>query len=339
MLVISNFKGSSYFSSDIERFGTNQPELRQKLIYNKLSQYKDKYTILIPCIELSKESLSELKIHDNDYLDFLEKVYDNFLELRDDDYNNSDGIIPHHFSKNKSCLKILPLWRQLGYYCDDFMTPINSDTYTLSIESANNCYVAVDMLQKWDKIYCLNTNPGHHARRDGCSGYCYINNAYVCVSRLIDQKRVVVIDLDYHAGTHEIYKNDHRVMSISIHADPKYEYPTFSGHECENTEYNYNIIFPKKATWNEYSICLNQAMDLIKKYDPDIVIVPFGGDTFYNDPDASKLYGCGLQLDDYIKMGQEINRLNKKTIVTQEGGYYMEKMPDIVDNFLTGLLG
>lgn len=341
MLVITNFKGKDQFNSLIERPGTNKPELRQEYIYNKLLSCKDKYNILNPINQLTKEYLIELKVHDGDYLSFLENAYDSFLKTPDDDYIRSDGIIPYHFSKNKSYgrYKSLPIWKQFGYYCDDVQTPINSDTYRISMESANNCYVAVDMLLLHNKIYCLNTYPGHHARRDGCSGYCYINNPYVCAAKLLlYKKRVAVLDLDYHAGTHEIFPNNDQILTISIHADPKYEYPTFSGYESENTEQNHNIIFPNKATWTEYVKCLDKGINLIKNFNPDVIIIPFGGDTFKDDPDPSKLYGCSLELEDYTKMGQEISKLNKKVVVTQEGGYCMDKITEIVDNFLIGLL-
>ena len=189
MLVLTNFVDIDQFDIEINRYGTNKPELRQKNIYNKLLENKDKYQVLNPYIVLTKDELINLNIHDNDYIDFLEGAYSSFTQNPDNDYLKSDGIIPYHLSKNKfyQSYKNLPLWRQLGHFCDDVITPINNDTYKVSIESANNCFVAVDLIELNDKIYCLNTYPGHHARRDGCSGHCYINNAYVCVSRLISK--------------------------------------------------------------------------------------------------------------------------------------------------------
>jgi acetoin utilization deacetylase AcuC-like enzyme len=338
MLVLTDFDESA---SNVERCGTNKPEERQRRIYEKLSSDGAKYRIQSTPNHLTKRELTLLGIHREDYIDFLEGAYDSFISNEDSDYIlRSDGIVPDHFSKGKSYQSYnkLVLWRQMGHYCDDVFTPINGDTFKTSMRSANNCFVAAAAIESNDRIYCLNTYPGHHARRDGYSGYCYINNAYVCASvLLLKGYSVAILDLDYHAGTHEIFPNNGNLLSISIHADPKYEYPSFSGHEDENTKYNHNIIFPKRATWDQYKVLIGRALALIRDFNPDIVIVPFGGDTYKDDPDASDLYGCNLELEDYIKMGNMVSSLGKRVIVTQEGGYCMDKIADIVDNFLAGL--
>ena len=342
-LVITNYRNDfDQFDRNIKRSGTNQPEERQEKIYNKLV---GKYPIYVPNIELTKNIIIGLNAHDYYYLTFLEKAYETFLENPDKDYLKPDGIIPYHFSRRKSFQSNhnSAYWKQIGYYCDDVMTPINSDTYKISMESANNCYVAVNMLKLYDCIYCLNTYPGHHAMFAGYGGYCYLNNAYICAKALVVQDyKVAVLDLDYHAGNgiQEILiltENYNNILSVSIHADPKYEYPTFSGFLYENTNNHHNIIFAKKASWIEYKICLDRALTMINKFNPDVIIVPFGGDTYKDDKDASELYGCSLELDDYVKMGNEINKLKKKVIVTQEGGYCMDMMPKIIDNLLEGL--
>lgn len=416
MLVVTNYRGEpNQFDGKIERHGTNKPELRQKLIHDHLLERG--YRFHVPWMGMTENDLVDLGVHDSDYLCFLRNAYTSYVETPDSDYERPDGIIPYHFSRHDGAFDVgrqqLPYWKQMGYYGDDVLTPINGDTYKIAMQSANNCYVAGQLIDGDDAgadvgadadagvdiIYCLNTYPGHHATHRGYSGYCYLNNAYVCAGKLVkDGHRVAVLDVDYHAGTHDVpvtgfRKNARtnvetlfrvfglgmlvlsmliwgmssvylvlfgmfplvtllgaeriypifrrvfpgRIMTISIHADPRADYPTFSGFEEENTAENKNIIFPPKATWAEYSVCLARALDQIRRFDPDVVVVPFGGDTYKEDGDASKLYGCALELDDYVKMGRMIGGLGKKVVVTQEGGYCMEKMPQIVDNLLTGL--
>src|SRR5207249_2827023 len=150
----------------------------------------------------------DLEVDNRDYISFLKIAYDSFLKEPDHDYVRPDGLIPYHFSRHKSynSYRGLPYWKQMGHFCDDSITPINGDTYRISMESANNCYEAAKMVgSSYDVIYCLNTYPGHHAVHDGYSGYCYLNNAYVCAAKLMqDRKRVAILDIDTHAGTHDI---------------------------------------------------------------------------------------------------------------------------------------
>lgn len=262
------------------------------------------------------------------------------------DFYNQGGLMPNHFTRHKifQTFEDLPIWKQCGYFCDDSMTPIQMETFDVAMQSANNGYWASNNIDKCkhNLIYCLNTYPGHHAMSDGYGGYCFLNNCAIVASNLINNygKKVVVLDIDYHCGNAipDIFDIDNeQILMISIHADSRFEYPSFSGFTKENTTNNHNIIFPKKATWTEYSECLGEALCLINKFDPDVIILAFGADTLIDDPDASILYGCALQVDDYKKIGKIIGQLNKPTIVMQEGGYSLDYIPAIVENLLCGL--
>jgi acetoin utilization deacetylase AcuC-like enzyme len=148
------------------------------------------------------------------------------------------------------------------------------------------------------------------------------------------------LDLDYHAGngTQDIFDGRNDIMRISIHADPKYDYPSFSGYATENTKTNINIIFDKKCPIDKYILYVSTAMFHINQFDPDVLIIPLGTDTLKTDPDASKLYGANLETNDFITIGKLIkNTFNKNIIVTQEGGYDLDNVPTAVHNFLLGI--
>jgi histone deacetylase 8 len=44
----------------------------------------------------------------------------------------------------------------------------------------------------------------HHARKDKAGGFCYVNDAVLCITRLLQEpqlfERVAYIDLDVHHG-------------------------------------------------------------------------------------------------------------------------------------------
>jgi acetoin utilization deacetylase AcuC-like enzyme len=336
----------------IERNGTNRPELRQKLIMDRLSKY-DYEIAPLSYDTLSNEELLK-KIHDHNYIDFLKEVYTNFENFNDEEYKREDsGIIPSNFTKNEKNIHKLEYYRQIGYYASDLATPIYENTFDVinmcvDVAVRTKDYVS-DGLSK--TIYCSMTYPGHHAKTKEYGGYCFVNNACIIAEVNSDKyDNICFFDLDYHAGdgTHEIIeklskKNKNKnYLSVSIHADPQYEYPSFTCYEDENTDIITNIIFPKKAGIGEYVECLKQAIDIIKKKFHEkefLMIIPFGADTYSNDIDVSKLYGCDLEIPDYLKIGKFIRSAFKDTviIITQEGGYFIEDVPEIVDNFITGL--
>ena len=71
----------------------------------------------------------------------------------------------------------------------------------------------------------------------------------------------------------------------------------------------------------------------------EILIVPFGGDTYKDDPDASDLCRCSLDIEDYKNIGEliSLNFPDIPIVVTQEGGYNMENISNIVHSFLSGI--
>jgi acetoin utilization deacetylase AcuC-like enzyme len=74
--------------------------------------------------------------------------------------------------------------------------------------------------------------------------------------------------------------------------------------------------------------------------DIDILLIAFGGDTFKNDPDAISIGRFSLDLSSYTEMGKTINKYFKNIpmMITQEGGYDMENIGQIVSLFISGLM-
>ena len=70
--------------------------------------------------------------------------------------------------------------------------------------------------------YCLIRPPGHHASRQNCDGYCFVNAAALCAQRAVERgHRVAVIDFDVHHGngTQAIFYGRSDVLCVSMHAD------------------------------------------------------------------------------------------------------------------------
>ena len=231
------------------------------------------------------------------------------------------------------------------------MTPIFENTWSTTLDSVNNGIIASNLIKNNDKhdiYYCLNIYPGHHAGYSRYGGYCFVNNPMVCAFSLSEFSKVGILDLDYHAGngTADIVghiKNDN-ICCVSIHANPEFEYPFFEGFRDDYDNKNIlNIPFQPNTSLKDYILHLREAIEFLISHDIEHLVIAFGGDTFKDDPDTSVLCRCGLDIEDYYTIGQLIKRelknykSNLKIIITQEGGYCLNKIGEIIDSFLNGL--
>jgi acetoin utilization deacetylase AcuC-like enzyme len=151
---------------------------------------------------------------------------------------------------------------------------------------------------------------------------------------------VAVLDVDYHHGngTQEIFYRRGDVLTVSLHADPRHDFPFFLGHADETGEgdgegANLNLPLPRGTAWDTYRTALDTALARVRDFAPDVLVVSFGADTFEKDP-ISKFR---LVHDDYVRMGEAIGRLGLPTVVLMEGGYAVAELGINVANFLSGI--
>src|SRR3546814_1828879 len=68
-------------------------------------------------------------------------------------------------------------------------------------------------------------------------GVLFLNNAALAAQDMLDRgaSRVAILDIDYHHGngTQEIFYDRDEVLFVSLHADPREEYPYFLGYADE----------------------------------------------------------------------------------------------------------
>lgn len=330
-----------------ENTGKNQPVIRKRLILDKIRQSISNYKIRIINDLIDIEWLQH--VHDPEYIKFLKSAYSSWLVNKEFDWvNESYGVIPFCFTRIKP-KKVISEYKLSGYYGTDVMTPIYQNTYSNALISANLAQYAAEIsyLQAENIIYVLAPIPGHHASYDQYSGYCFFNNAFITAYRAIElgKKKVAILDLDFHAGQgvpklmsqHDKLKD--KIMACSIHGDPMNDYPFFEGFDNDyNNEHIINIPLKDNADWSVYGEVLIESCIKIRKWEPELLIIAFGADTFKEDPDPSPLTRFKLELDDYNKMGQIIRKYFPiPIIVTQEGGYNLDYVPEIVCRFLKSL--
>ena len=78
---------------------------------------------------------------------------------------------------------------------------------------------------------------------------------------------------------------------------------------------------------------LAQAIDAIKLFQPDALVLSLGFDIFEKDPQAM----VAVSEDGFERLGKEVGAIGLPTLVVQEGGYYIEGLASNASRFFAGL--
>ena len=173
------------------------------------------------------------RVHTIAYLSFLRTAFDEWRER----YGTSDALAINWAVRGLRQIIPEAIDGKLGYFGGDAGTPITAGTWQAATSSAAVALTGAWRLKDGDPVFALCRPPGHHASRDVFQGYCFLNNAAIAAQWLRDAGagRVAVLDVDYHHGngTQEIFFDRDDVLFVSIHADPRTEFPYFLGHVDE----------------------------------------------------------------------------------------------------------
>jgi acetoin utilization deacetylase AcuC-like enzyme len=282
------------------------------------------------------------KFHSKDYLDFLPTVWERWLAE-----GNSGPALPSSWPAQGLRRDLLPtsITGLLGHYSIDASACFVEGTWP-AVKAAHDCALtAAGIVAGGERAaFALCRPPGHHAGTNFMGGYCFINNAAVAAQSFLDggAKRVAILDVDYHHGngSQEIFYERSDVMVVNLHADPREEYPYFLGAAEERgagAGLGFNLNFPMRlgTAWADWSAALEDGCQRIAAYDPDVVVVSLGVDTFEKDP----ISGFKLKTDDYPQIGRRIAALGKPTLFVMEGGYAVEEIAVNAVGVLEGFEG
>lgn len=252
------------------------------------------------------------------------------------------SIYPYVFPVRNAALPPKALDLQAGYYCIDTFTPLNEQAW-LAARSAVDCALtAADEVAAGRRFaYALVRPPGHHAESRVFGGFCYLNNTAIAAQRLSSLGRVAILDIDYHHGNgqQEIFFQRDDVLTVSIHGHPSFAYPYFSGYKTETGEgpgegYNLNIPLEENADVPQYKRALEKALDRVKMFKPDFLVIALGLDTARGDPTGS----WNLGASDFHYNGKVIAALRLPTLIVQEGGYRTRTLGINARHFFAGLV-
>ena len=167
----------------------------------------------------------------------------------------------------------------------------------------------------------------HHARADRASGFCYLNDPVIGISRMIENGlRVVYLDVDVHHGdgVEAAFYNTDQVLTISLHQHgytlfPGTGFPDEMG-EGPGRGYTVNVPLAPGTDDDLYLwVFMEVVPPLVRAYDPDVLVTQLGVDTLATDP----LAGLNLTTSGFIKLVEEIKSWKRKWVALGGGGYNM----------------
>jgi acetoin utilization deacetylase AcuC-like enzyme len=191
--------------------------------------------------------------------------------------------------------------------------------------SAGSAIKAADVLG-----FSISRPPGHHAGKDFLGGFCYLNNIAIALRKVLPKyKTAAILDIDLHHGngTQDIFLGNKNVLYCSIHQSP-----LFPGTGLNSEQNCINFPLPAWTEEDVYLKYLDKCIEEIKRFNPGILAVSAGFDTYENDP----IGGFKLKAESYKKIGEKINDLNIPAFFVLEGGY-SEGIGKLVLSFAEGL--
>jgi acetoin utilization deacetylase AcuC-like enzyme len=180
--------------------------------------------------------------------------------------------------------------------------------------AAGGAIRAAELALQGEPAFALLRPPGHHAAANRAWGMCCFNSMAVALKKIRPRaKRALIIDIDLHFGdgTVSIFRGDPDVKIVNPWSvDESFEYLNMDG-----------------------SRYLRQVEEAFLGFDPDIVGVSAGFDTYIED------WGGLLKIEDFRKIARAIRkgaeRCDGRRFALLEGGYH----PDLklcIKSFVEG---
>lgn len=287
-------------------------------------------------------------IHSDAYLSFLASAWTEWLAASPEAAAASDktALLPATFAAKRDRMPESVLGKA-GFFLLDLSVPVVEGTYLASLSSANCALAAAEfisssVINRPSSAFALCRPPGHHAGHEIAGGYCFLNNAAIAAQRLTRFGKVAILDVDYHAGngTQDIFYSRSDVLTISIHADPSFEYPYYAGYATETGAgegfgFHRNFPLPAGTDGAAYLRTLDSALEQIAVYGPSSIVLSLGMDIYEGDP----LGRFKITRERIAEIGHRIASLRLPTAIIMEGGYNTDALGENVVAFLQNFKG
>jgi acetoin utilization deacetylase AcuC-like enzyme len=168
----------------------------------------------------------------------------------------------------------------------------------------------------------------HHAGSNWAEGFCLLNDQAIAANYLLNKSlvsRILIIDLDVHQGngTAEIFNNEERVFTFSIHAEKNFPF--------RKEQSDIDVGLPDGISDNDYlNLLKTNLKHVIGAFKPDFIFYLAGVDVLATD----KLGKLNLSRDGCKQRDRIVLnycRSLKIPVQVSMGGGYSPKITDIVE--------
>lgn len=168
----------------------------------------------------------------------------------------------------------------------------------------------------------------HHSFTDRGEGFCLLNDIAIAANHLLDKdlaKQVLVVDLDVHQGngTAQIFQNEPRVFTFSMHGASNYP--------MHKEQSDLDVGLEDGTNDETYLKLLDKHLnELLDKVQPDFIFFQSGVDVLATD----KLGRLGMSIEGCKtrdRMVLESCKANRIPMVASMGGGYSERIAHIIE--------
>ncbi len=168
----------------------------------------------------------------------------------------------------------------------------------------------------------------HHSFTDHGEGFCVFNDIAIAANHLLSNhlaQKILIVDLDVHQGngTAQIFQNENRVFTFSIHGSKNYP--------AKKEKSDLDIGLPDKTEDRHYLKTIRETLPyLIDEFEPDFIFYLSGVDVLKTD----KLGRLSLTIEgckERDRIVLESCKKNQIPVSVSMGGGYSERLADIVE--------
>jgi acetoin utilization protein AcuC len=221
-------------------------------------------------------------------------------------------------------------WAAFGFGPGD--NPIFPDMHEAAARVVGSTLVAAEEVWSGRAEHAFNPAGGlHHAMPERASGFCVYDDPAVAIRWLLAQgaARIAYVDVDVHHGDGPdfVFRDEPRVLTISIHQDGRFLFPgtgsvdEMGSGDAVGTKVNVPLMpFTGDDSW--LWTFRSVVVPLVTNWRPDVLVTQLGCDTHHTDPLAS----LNLTTAAYRETAALLHRLahdaaGGRWIATGGGGY------------------